>query len=115
MPRSRKADGEVSMRACTETLVVLLLAGPVFAEENGDLLPPVQIQAGGKALDIEREGHSAPFVGDFYEDSGLCLLVGQFDSGRLRIYRNTGTQAKPRFDSYTWFEAGGKIASVPVG
>ncbi len=97
------------------TVAVLLLATPAFAGDSDELLSPVQIQAGGKALDIEREGHAAPFVGDFYEDGGLCLLVGQFDSGRLRIYRNTGTRAKPRFDSYTWFEAGGKIASVPVG
>ena len=97
------------------SLIVLLLATPPMAGEPNYLLPPVQIRAGGKALDVEREGHSAPFVGDFYKDGGLCLLVGQFDSGRLRIYRNTGTRAKPRFDSYTWFEAGGKIASVPVG
>ena len=97
------------------SLIVLLLAAPAFACESNELLPPVQIQAGGKPLDVERDGHSAPFVGDFYEDGGLCLLVGQFDSGRLRIYRNTGTRTKPRFDSYTWFEAGGKIASVPVG
>ena len=94
---------------------VVLLAVPAFAGESNDLLPPAQVQAGEQPLDIQREGHAAPFVGDFYEDGGLCLLVGQFDSGRLRIYRNTGTRAKPRFNSYTWFEAGGKIASVPVG
>ncbi len=96
-------------------LSALVLAAPVFAGGPGELLPPVQIQAGGKALDVQRSGHAAPFVGDFYEDGGLCLLVGQYHDGRLRIYRNTGTRAKPRFDSYTWFEAGGQIASVPVG
>ncbi len=103
------------MKCGTGMLIILLLAGPALADEGSGLLPPVQIQAAGRALDIEREGHAAPFVGDFYEDGGLCLLVGQFDNGRLRIYRNTGTRTKPRFDSYTWFEAGGKIASVPVG
>ena len=77
-------------------LLIVLLASPAIADEDGGLLPPVQIQAGGKSLDIEREGHAAPFVGDFYEDGGLCLLVGQFDSGRLRIYRNTD-QAALRF------------------
>jgi hypothetical protein len=105
----------LTMKCRMGTLIVLLLTGPALAEDRNGLLPPVQIQAAGKALDIEREGHAAPFVGDFYEDGGLCLLVGQFDNGRLRIYRNTGTRAKPRFDSYTWFKAGGKIASVPVG
>jgi hypothetical protein len=96
-------------------VAVLLLAAQVVAADPAELLPPVQIQARGRPLDVEREGHSAPFVGDFYEDGGLCLLVGQYDSGRLRIYRNTGTRTKPRFDSYTWFQAGGRIASVPVG
>ena len=94
---------------------ILLLAAPAFAGETSELLPPVQIQAGGRALDVEHEGHSAPFIGDFFEDGGLALLVGQYYDGRLRIYRNTGRRTKPRFESYTWFEAGGKIASVPVG
>jgi hypothetical protein len=94
---------------------LLGFSAPALADEPGDLLPPVQILAGDKALDIQREGHAAPFVGDFYEDGGMCLLVGQFDGGRLRVYRNSGTRTQPRFDSYTWFEAGGKIASVPVG
>jgi hypothetical protein len=94
---------------------LLSLSAAAVADEPGDLLPPIQIQVGEKALDIEREGHAAPFIGDFYEDGGMCMLVGQYDGGRLRIYRNAGTRTKPRFDSYTWFEADGKIASVPVG
>jgi hypothetical protein len=96
-------------------LCALLLTPLAHADEPGVLLPPVQIQAGGKALDVQRQGHSAPFVGDFYQDGGLCLLVGEFNEGRLRIYRNAGTTAKPRFDEHTWFEAGGKLAGVPVG
>jgi hypothetical protein len=93
----------------------LLLAAPVGAGEEKELAPPVQIQADGRPLDVEREGHAAPFVGDFFEDGTLALLVGQYQDGRLRIYRNTGTRTKPKFDSYVWFEAGGKIASVPEG
>jgi hypothetical protein len=103
------------MKSCTGLLIVLLLAGPAAAGGQERLLPPVPVLAAGKPLDVEHEGHAAPFVGDFDEDGGLCLLVGQFDGGRLRIYRNAGTRAAPRFESYTWFEAGGKVASVPVG
>lgn len=103
------------MKCCTGTLILLLPIAPAFAKEPSELLPPVQLQAAGKALDIEHQGHAAPFVGDFYENGSLCLLVGQFNDGRLRIYRNSGTRTKPRFDSYTWFKAGGEIASVPVG
>lgn len=103
------------MRCSAGTLLVVLLAAVAPAAEPSGLPPPVQIQATGKALDIEHAGHAAPFVGDFYEDGGLCLLVGQYDEGRLRIYRNCGTRSRPRFDSYVWFQAGGKVATVPVG
>jgi hypothetical protein len=92
-----------------------LLVAPVGAGEEKELLAPVQIHADGRPLDVEREGHAAPFVGDFFEDGTLALLVGQYQDGRLRVYRNTGTQTKPKFESYVWFEAGGKIASVPEG
>jgi len=85
------------------------------AQEPRELRKPVHIEAAGRPLDVERSGHSAPFAGDFFEDGSLALLVGQYTDGRLRIYRNTGTRTTPRFGSYTWFEAGGKIASVPVG
>jgi hypothetical protein len=85
------------------------------AESSSELAAPVHLEAAGRAIDVEREGHSAPFVGDFDGDGLPDLLVGQFDEGRLRIYRNKGTKGHPKFDSYTWFTAGGKIASVPVG
>jgi hypothetical protein len=95
------------------TLAALALATPPLAA--GPFLPPVPLQADGKPLDVQREGHSAPFVGDFDGDGKRDLLVGQYDEGRLRIYRNVGTDAKPRFTSYTWLRAGGEDARVPEG
>ena len=96
-------------------LFPLAALGFTAGEAPRELAAPVQLEAAGRPIDVEREGHSAPFVGDFDGDGLPDLLVGQFDDGRLRIYRNKGTKGRPRFDSYTWFEAGGKIASVPVG
>ena len=34
--------------------------------------------------------------------------------GRLRIYRNIGTETKPSYNGFKWFQAGGKIAEVPI-
>jgi hypothetical protein len=99
---------------CTILSVLAVTAG-VRAEDLGELQPPVPLRVAGKPLDVERDGHSAPFVGDFDGDGMRDLLVGQFHEGRLRIYRNLGSNSKPRFESYTWFEAGGKPGSVPVG
>jgi hypothetical protein len=103
------------MKSLGLSLSFLVVWVPSLLGQSGDLLSPVQIQCGAKPLDVQREGHSAPFVGDFYEDGTLALLVGQYDEGRLRIYRNTGTRASPKFESFTWFEADGKLARVPEG
>jgi hypothetical protein len=103
------------MKSLVIALTLFVFVSAALAGEPSELLPPVPVQAAGQPLDVQREGHSAPFVGDFFENGTLALLVGQYHEGRLRIYRNTGTRTQPKFDSYVWFKAGGQIASVPVG
>ena len=80
-----------------------------------DLALPVHVLAGGQPLDVERSGHAAPFVGDLDGDGKPDLLVGQYDGGKLRVYRNTGTPGTPKFDTYTYFSAAGQTGRVPVG
>ena len=92
-----------------------LLSQELLATDTGELEAPVPVMAAGKPIDVEREGHAAPFVGDFDGDGVMDLLVGQYDEGKLRIYRNIGTNGNPKFDTYTWFKAGGDFSRVPVG
>lgn len=96
----------------TATLIVMAL--PVLADPPSELAAPVKILAGGEPIDVEI-GHAAPFVGDLDADGLKELLVGQFGEGKLRIYGNTGTSAKPQFDKFDWFEAGGQTGRVPAG
>jgi hypothetical protein len=93
----------------------LLLAaqppGKANVQAATDLAPPVMIQAAGKPIDVE-VGHAAPCVADLKGDGTLHLLVGQFGGGKLRAYRNIGSNAEPRFDKFEYVQAGGAVASV---
>ena len=89
---------------------ILAAADPSAA----DLAPPVQIQAGDRPINVDM-GHAAPFVADLKGDGNMTLLVGQFGEGRLRLYPNIGTRKDPKFDKFEWFQAGGKVVTLPAG
>lgn len=100
------------------TVSLLTLANPAIKdspqEASADLAAPILIHADGKPIDVDI-GHAAPFVVDFDRDGLKDLLVGQFGAGKLRIYKNTGTNAEPKFGEPTWFLAGGTLGVVPSG
>lgn len=97
--------------------VALLLAAPAGGAlaEEGELLPPVRLEAAGKPIDTDSPGHSAPFVVDWDGDGKRDLLLGQFGGGALWIYRNEGTDAAPRLAAGTKFKDGRKEGTVPTG
>ena len=84
----------------------------------------------GAPIDVT-VGHAAPYVIDFDGDGLRDLLVGEFgdqpypqerlpegakgtyEQGRLRIYRNCGTNAAPIFKGFEYLRAGKEYASIP--
>lgn len=125
---------------CTYVLFVLFAGETLVAQGKSqgsvasDLLPPARILAGGQPIDVT-VGHAAPYVMDVDGDGVKDLLVGEFgeegfaserlpkavakkwgtfDEGKLRIYRNVGTNAAPRFEAFRYMEAGGEDASIPT-
>lgn len=68
------------------------------------------IQANG--FDIDVSYNSNPDVVDWNEDGKKDVIVGEHDpvapnSGTIRLYLNSGTNAAPVFNDYTMLEAGG--------
>ena len=110
--QKNEEGGAMNVVSLLSTL--LMLSGPAVGESN-ELRPPVPVTLEGKPLDVGRDGHSAPFVGDIDGDGKRDLLVGQYDEGRLRVYRNRGDNSQPRFQDYVWFEADDKPGRVPEG
>jgi hypothetical protein len=95
---------------------MLALALAASTTSGQELAKPVRVEAGGQPINIGGVGHSAPFLADFYGDGKLHLLVGTFSEGQLRIYRNTGTNQAPKFDSkYDVLLDGKPQGTVPTG
>src|SRR5947209_13064861 len=95
-------------------LGILGLATPAADDPAGELLPPVRLEAAGKPIDTAI-GHAAPFVGDFDGDGVRDLLVGQFGDGILWVYRNEGSNARPKLAAGVKFKGGDKEGRVPTG
>ena len=80
---------------------------------HSSLNPPERVLAGDRPIDIERTGHAAPFFGDIDNDGLPDLLVGEYFDGRVRAYRNVGTEQEPKFSEFEWIKAGQGLAKVP--
>ncbi len=72
--------------------------------------PPVQLMADGAAIRVEAPGYAAPCWADMDGDGKKDLLVGQFNEGKIRIFKNLGDG---KFAAGEWLKAEGKVAEVP--
>jgi hypothetical protein len=94
---------------------VLGLAPPTPAPQASDeLAAPVKVLAAGKPINVDI-GHAAPFFADIEGRGVKDLLVGQFGDGKLRIYRNVGSDREPKFETFSWFLDGKPQGTVPSG
>ncbi len=91
----------------TLTTSLLLGAPPSFET-------PFRVQADGRFIQADM-CHAAPIYEDIDGDGVKELLVGQFKDGKIRLYKNHGTNTQPVFKDFTWLQAGGKEISVGGG
>ncbi len=71
---------------------------------------PVRLKADGAAVRVESPGYAAPCWADIDGDGKKDLLVGQFNGGKIRVFKNLGDR---KLAAGEWLKAEGKIAQVP--
>ncbi len=76
-------------------------------------MEPVILQADGSDIDVGVI--SDPFMTDWDGDGVTDLLVGQFSPGKVRYYRNIGSNQNPEFTFSGYLQADGADISVSAG
>ena len=93
---------------------LLLLIGFALSHAQAPLFEnPVYLTAGGATIDVGWFG--SPFMYDWDGDAKKDLICGQFTSGNVRFYPNTGEHYDPSFTSFSYLLAGGTPIILPSG
>jgi FG-GAP-like repeat len=92
----------------TLTLLSTLLLG-AFGGPT-DFQPPVRLKADGVPVRVEGPGYAAPCWADIDGDGKKDLLIGQFNGGKIHVYKNLGDG---RLKAAQWLKAEGAVAEVP--
>jgi hypothetical protein len=71
---------------------------------------PVRLKAKDKVIQVEAPGFAAPSWHDVDGDGEGDLVVGQFNDGKIKVYRGLG---KGKLADGEWLRAGGEVAQVP--
>ena len=90
-------------------LSALVIAGTAVAGA-AEFAKPVRLDGGGQAVRVESPGYAATCWADIDGDGKKDLLVGQFNGGKIRVYKNLGQN---KLAAAQWLKAEGKVATVP--
>ncbi|MBI2481864.1 MAG: VCBS repeat-containing protein [Planctomycetia bacterium] len=71
---------------------------------------PVRLEGAGSAVRVESPGFAAPCWADVDGDGQKDLLVGQFNKGKMQLFKNLGDG---KLAAGTWLQADGATAEVP--
>lgn len=88
---------------------LLLFCGSALCSA-AEFQSPVRLKGDGAAVRVERPGYAAPCWADVDGDGKKDLLVGQFNQGKIRVFKNLGDG---KLAAGVWLMAEGKVAEVP--
>ncbi len=76
--------------------------------------PAMLVMAAGEKIDVEEPGYACPTLFDFDKDGSEDLIVGQFNEGKMKWYRNLSSPGEtPKYAAGEWINSGDDPAEVP--
>ena len=90
-------------------LVAVSSCGIVFGSPF-EFEKPVRLMAGSKPVRVESPGYAAPCWADIDRDGKSDLLVGQFNQGKIHVFKGQGNL---KFAPGEFLKAQGEVAIVP--
>jgi hypothetical protein len=94
----------------TASLSTLLIGCGLAIGSAAEFQPPIRLEGGGEPVRVESPGYAAPCLADIDGDGQKDLLVGQFNQGKIRVYKNLGMG---KLAAGEWLKAEGAVAEVP--
>jgi hypothetical protein len=91
-------------------LALWILLGTAAWCVAAEFEPPVRLKVGGVPIRVESPGFAAPCLVDLDGRGKKDLVVGQFNQGKMKVYKNLGGG---KFADGVWLMADGKVAEVP--
>lgn len=73
---------------------------------------PKMVHADGKPVTVESPGYAFPSLADINGDGVNDLVVGQFRSGKIAVYKGAKTENGVTFGAREWLQADGKDAAI---
>jgi hypothetical protein len=94
----------------TTTLLSAIVVTALGVGSSDEFEPPKRLMADGVPVRVEEPGWACPCWADMDGDGKKDLVVGQFSSGKIRVYKNLGDGKLAAGD---WLKADGALAEIP--
>ena len=91
-------------------LSTFLVGCGLATSSAADFQPPVRLEGDGVPVRVEAPGWAAPCWADIDADGKKDLLVGQFNQGKIRVFKNLGGG---KLAAGAWLKADEIDAEIP--
>ena len=93
--------------------IPLLLLAAMATSGSFSFATPYNLQCAGTTIDVGY--YASPCVVDWDGDGLKDLITGQFSYGRIRFYKNEGTNEDPVFNALVYLQADGSYITMGYG